>query len=74
MKTVYGMAKDEDGSNDNLCLVWIENPKNIVLKPCSHMWICEACAEPMLRSGQKCPVWRSKIREIEKIDIVGEMK
>ena len=65
MKTVYGMAKDEDGSNDNVWLVCIENPKNIVLKPCSHMCICEAWAEPMLRTGQKCPVWRTKIEEIE---------
>ena len=70
MKTVYGMAGDSDGSN--VCLVCLENPKNVILKPCSHMCICSVCAEPMLRTGQKCPVCRAKIEEIEKLDIVEE--
>jgi len=71
MKTVFGLAKDESGSNDNVCLVCIDNPKNIVLKPCSHMCICDVCAEPMLRTGQKCPVCRTKIEEIERVDVIG---
>ena len=37
MKTVFGMAGDEDGSTT--CLVCLENPRNIILKPCSHMCI-----------------------------------
>ena len=68
MKTVYGMSGKEEG-NDNVCLVCLDNPKNIVLKPCSHMCICHVCAEPMLRTGQKCPICRSDIKEIERLDI-----
>lgn len=69
LKTVYGLAGDSQDDSDNVCLVCLENKKNIILKPCSHLCICDVCAEPMLKTGQRCPVCRSKIEEIEKISM-----
>lgn len=66
MKSVYGLSDKED----NLCLVCLTEKKNMILKPCYHMCVCEFCSVTMVNSLHKCPICRSAISETEKIDII----
>ncbi|KAJ1531516.1 hypothetical protein ONE63_000191 [Megalurothrips usitatus] len=47
-----------DFSENELCSVCRENPKEVVLLPCGHVCICEDCSEDIT---DKCPVCRADI-------------
>jgi len=48
-------AEYESGGNE--CVVCLDAPKAVVLVPCGHKCLCEACAERIL-VGEPCPVCR----------------
>ena len=48
---------------DNICVVCFTNPKEILIKPCSHFALCEEC----VRQLDECPICRSKIEHKERI-------
>ncbi|XP_061711907.1 mitochondrial E3 ubiquitin protein ligase 1-like [Cydia pomonella] len=41
-----------------LCVVCIENPKQIILLPCGHVCLCEDCSD---RITEQCPICRERI-------------
>ena len=52
-------SADEDNAR-NECVVCLDAPKTIVLIPCGHKCLCEACAE-WIEVGDPCPVCREKV-------------
>jgi hypothetical protein len=49
-------------SNENACCICLEEPKSVLLMPCRHLCICQACSQgpPLLRS---CPICRANVQE-----------
>ncbi|XP_001352428.2 mitochondrial E3 ubiquitin protein ligase 1 [Drosophila pseudoobscura] len=45
-------------SEDQLCVVCVTNPKEIILLPCGHVCLCEDCSPHI---ATHCPVCRGKI-------------
>ncbi|BFF99285.1 mitochondrial E3 ubiquitin protein ligase 1 [Drosophila madeirensis] len=45
-------------SEDQLCVVCVTNPKEIILLPCGHVCLCEDCSPHI---ATQCPVCRGKI-------------
>lgn len=50
---------DEEKQNESRCVVCLENRKNVLILPCSHMCICTGCSDN--KSLDKCPICRSTI-------------
>lgn len=50
----------EGASVMDVCGVCWNRPKTIVLAPCGHKGLCEACL-PEIRAGQRCPFCRANI-------------
>ena len=44
-----------------LCVVCLEEEKEVLLLPCSHLCLCSACAQSIMASTKQCPVCRSAI-------------
>lgn len=66
----------DPGFNDsfsNLCKLCYDRPAEVVLLPCRHGGMCEACLrkalfmKPKYRGGHSCPMCRKKIMEVIKM-------
>ncbi|XP_078673849.1 uncharacterized protein LOC144912446 [Branchiostoma floridae x Branchiostoma belcheri] len=56
----------EDTENDNSCVVCLDRPANMTLRPCGHRCVCRRCALRILNprvgeDGGKCPLDRQPI-------------
>ncbi|XP_066272928.1 uncharacterized protein [Branchiostoma lanceolatum] len=56
----------EDTENDNSCVVCLDRPANMTLRPCGHRCVCRRCAWRILNprvgeDGGKCPLDRQPI-------------
>ncbi len=61
------IALYEEEQREKLCVICDSNPKNIILRPCNHVCLCEDCVK-RLRGG-KCPMCQSKYGAAEKLYI-----
>jgi hypothetical protein len=43
------------------CIICIDNPKNVIFKPCLHMAICQTCCQKL--DKRTCPICKKPIRE-----------
>ncbi|WIA10908.1 hypothetical protein OEZ85_011073 [Tetradesmus obliquus] len=60
-----GVHGDDD---DMLCVVCMESPRNIVLVPCGHLVLCEACYQEMQQANMRCcPMCREEITDDAKV-------
>jgi len=51
---------------DKLCCVCMENPKSVLLIPCNHVCICQACLTELRRPA--CPICNSRVqRYLDKV-------
>ncbi|XP_023014313.2 mitochondrial E3 ubiquitin protein ligase 1 [Leptinotarsa decemlineata] len=50
--------RDEDLSENQICVVCKTNPKEIILLPCGHVCLCEDCSVDI---SDQCPVCRANI-------------
>ena len=53
----------EDNFDNNLCVVCMENPRNVVTFPCGHVQLCSECVSMILRRNKLCPVCQARITE-----------
>ncbi|XP_026466075.1 mitochondrial E3 ubiquitin protein ligase 1-like, partial [Ctenocephalides felis] len=53
-------ARDKNLSGDQLCIVCVHNPKEIILLPCGHVCLCEDCSTQITDA---CPVCREAIEQ-----------
>lgn len=51
--------------NDNICIICCENPKNGILLPCKHNFVCVVCSQGL----QICPMCRVRIEKILEIKL-----
>lgn len=58
-KTRRANARPQNLSEDQLCVVCVTNPKEIIILPCGHVCLCEDCSEKI---KTYCPVCRSPIQ------------
>ena len=45
-------------SDQNTCIVCLEQPANAVLLECGHAGICGTCASLLWEGGRRCPLCR----------------
>ncbi len=48
---------------ENICVVCLTNPKEVLIKPCNHFALCEECVQQL----DECPICRFKIEHKERI-------
>lgn len=53
-ETVTKIYEDLDVSE---CAICLDSPKNIIIRPCGHFYLCAICAQ----SVTNCPICRAKI-------------
>jgi hypothetical protein len=62
------MEDDTFVGDDHLCVVCLENARNIVLIPCGHMVLCDVCCDDIMANSNECPMCREKIEDHCTID------
>ncbi len=55
------MQESENGDKD--CCVSLEQLKNMIFYPCSHMVVCKGCCKLIMRQDRLCPICRNTIAE-----------
>lgn len=51
-----------------LCVICSENVRDVIIKPCSHVALCETCARTLRRSrAPVCPICRKTITDVERV-------
>jgi hypothetical protein len=48
-------------SNEHLCVVCLENQKEVLLIPCQHKAICLSCRRKIEKTTNKCPICRTEV-------------
>lgn len=56
------LAKEKE---DKLCVVCLDKPRNVMLRPCNHYCVCETCVRQLLT--RKCPICQKRFSSSEKI-------
>lgn len=59
---------DEEGGDEHLCVICLENARDEVLVPCGHMVLCQACCVNVMETTNECPMCREKIEDHCTID------
>ena len=55
-------------SEETMCVVCFDAPKDHIIVPCCHMCVCARCAEQLTKTRTPtCPVCRGPIRETMKV-------
>lgn len=62
------MFMDEEGGDEHLCVICLENARDEVLVPCGHMVLCQACCANVMQNSNECPMCREKIEDHCTID------
>jgi predicted nuclease with TOPRIM domain len=57
----------EEEKREKECALCMENPRNIMLKPCNHVCMCEECAKKVVK--KRCPICIQVYRSAEKLHI-----
>ncbi len=57
----------EEEKREKECALCMENPRNIMLKPCNHVCMCEECAKKVVK--KRCPICNQVYRSAEKLYI-----
>ena len=50
----------------SLCVVCLERHRNVVLRPCFHLALCETCCRAMA-DDQRCPICRTVCEQVDVI-------
>lgn len=58
----------ESLSDDYKCIICIENPKNVIFKPCLHMAVCKRCYGSLPK--QECPICKRQIKNVVSVFLV----
>jgi hypothetical protein len=53
-------VRNEVKAEINLCVIYINDPRVVVLLPCAHTAYCESCYKiPMVKNDKHCPFCRT---------------
>lgn len=56
-----GLEDELAGGDEHLCVVCLENQRDVVLVPCGHMVLCRFCCAGIINNSSECPVCRETI-------------
>lgn len=63
---LYGSdSVTDDGGRE--CVICMCDPRNITVYPCNHMCLCATCAELFRFQTDKCPICRSTVKALLKV-------
>lgn len=66
VEEIYGLAElGKHDDSENPCVVCLTDARDAVLLPCRHMVVCKDCAGALQARGDKCPICRSPVKEIQ---------
>ncbi|KAL7648794.1 UNVERIFIED_CONTAM: hypothetical protein RMT77_000701 [Armadillidium vulgare] len=57
----------ENEREGKLCIICQDNPKTVILLPCRHLCLCEACRSAVIVRRNVCPVCRKPILDSLKV-------
>ena len=57
------VEREQPAAEGDLCVVCLDTPKAVVLKPCNHFALCGDCVDKV----DDCPVCRAHIENSERI-------
>ena len=60
-------VKEEKQINFHLCCVCMKEPRNVVLKYCNHLCVCDNCKDKLIATGKSCPICGLVITSAERI-------
>lgn len=53
--------EDMENQEDHRCAICLDAQVSVMLMPCRHAVLCDACAESMLSQRQPCPICRTPV-------------
>lgn len=60
--------RHDELESGRMCRICLDSPLQIVLQPCGHLCLCEACAARILKSKQpQCPLCRARPTTFQKV-------
>lgn len=60
----YRAELEED---EHLCVVCMDNPREILFVPCGHLVACIACCEQVLKKSNLCPICRDPVQQTVRV-------
>ena len=61
------LALREEEKKEKECIFCMDKPKNIMLKPCNHVCMCEGCSKNLVT--KKCPICNQAFHTMERLYI-----
>ncbi|KAK8880603.1 hypothetical protein M9Y10_003284 [Tritrichomonas musculus] len=55
-------------SQDNLCILCLENKADTIIMPCGHIGVCSKCLNNWFKGNKVCPICRNAGSYYNKID------
>ncbi|KAF7459143.1 RING domain protein [Cryptosporidium felis] len=76
VQNVFGLsnsAKETSSAPDNtgkseLCVICLTNHREAILLPCRHACLCSECSKTLFKNVQECPICRSNVYSVVKIE------
>ena len=53
--------KNDENETEDLCVICITDPREILLLPCRHVAMCAECYEEVKERTRQCPICRANI-------------
>ncbi len=52
-------------TDDDVCIICLDQPASVTFNPCSHCVTCPACAKLVAQRNQPCPLCRTPVSSIQ---------
>ena len=59
----------KNAQDGDRCCVCLNNPLEILVKPCGHICICFQCSQQLQIQSPKCPICRENVTSTERVYI-----
>jgi hypothetical protein len=57
------MQQSAGPNNTETCMICVDKPSDVLLHPCGHSGVCEACLKEYIKEKDDCPMCREKIEK-----------
>ncbi len=62
-----GLRKEVIEAESTLCIICMDQRREVVLVPCGHLVLCRKCSQRHITASKLCPVCKAPVREICKV-------
>lgn len=67
--SIQYQKRRENIPEEEVCVVCLDYQRNTKFLPCDHFCTCKFCAEAIFNSSKSCPICRSEIKELKKMEV-----